>query len=83
MPYYLHRHYLQLVCKILNTTDIFTALHTQQLKYIITDKHTADIYMYFTVAGALHNVLMVYTSVPHTLDIRQIRSAYDNAHYPR
>ncbi len=66
-----------------NITCIFTALQTRQLKYIVTDKHTLDIYTLRrkNVAGALHNVLIVYTSVPHTVVIGQFRNPY-NSNYP-
>lgn len=60
-------------------TYIFTALQTQQLKYI--SQLPVDIYtwqLWKNVAGALHNVLMVSTSASHC---SQFRSAYNNLNY--
>lgn len=54
----------------IDITYIFTALQTLQLKHIVTDTHTEDIYTWSlcrNVAGVPCSVVMVYTPAPQVL----------------
>lgn len=67
---------------IFNITDIFTALHTWQLKYIVTNKQTyifTHIHCSRSTAQCSH---VIYTCAFTLGVVSQIRSAYNNSNHP-